>query len=150
MGVDTLLIEKKQVNKNMESYSYYKLKNENRISKIKSDLEESRTPELIKEFVGKEDETLNIVIKNIIEINDVSNINKEVIKWKISIHPMYIDLIKEFYELNENAVNNIDKIWISSFKSLANKIVWEIRLNKNKSKNYEFHLNQSLLIGIQL
>ena len=150
MGVDTLLIEKKQVNKNMESYSYYKLKNENRISKIKSDLEESRTPELIKEFVGKEDENLNSVIKNIIEINDISNINKEVNKWKISIHPMYIDLIKEFYELNENAVNNIDKIWISSFKSLANKIVWEIRLNKNKSKNYEFHLNQSLLIGIQL
>lgn len=134
----------------MESYSYYKLKNEHRISKIKSDLEKSRTPELIKEFVGKEDETLNIVIKNIIEINDVSNINKEVIKWKISIHPMYIDLIKEFYELNESAVNNIDKEWISSFKSLANKIVWEIRLNKNKSKNYEFHLNQSLLIGIQL
>jgi hypothetical protein len=150
LGVDTLLIEKKQVNKNMESYSYYKLKNENRISKIKSDLEESRTPELIKEFVGKEDENLNSVIKNIIEINDISNINKEVNKWKISIHPMYIDLIKEFYELNENAVNNIDKIWISSFKSLANKIVWEIRLNKNKSKNYEFHLNQSLLIGIQL
>jgi DNA primase large subunit len=134
----------------MESYSYYKLKNEHRISKIKSDLEKSRTPELIKEFVGKEDETLNIVIKNIIEINDVSNINKEVIKWKISIHPMYIDLIKEFYELNESAVNNIDKEWISSFKSLANKILWEIRLNKNKSKNYEFHLNQSLLIGIQL
>jgi hypothetical protein len=150
LGVDTLLIEKKQVNKNMESYSYYKLKNENRISKIKSDLEESRTPELIKEFVGKEDENLNSVIKNIIEINDISNINNEVNKWKISIHPMYIDLIKEFYELNENAVNNIDKIWISSFKSLANKIVWEIRLNKNKSKNYEFHLNQSLLIGIQL
>jgi hypothetical protein len=134
----------------MESYSYYKLKNEHRISKIKSDLEKSRTPELVKEFVGKEDETLNSVIKKIIEINDVSDINKEVIKWKISIHPMYIDLIKEFYELNESAVNNIDKEWISSFKSLANKIVWEIRLNKNKSKTYEFHLNQALLVGIQL
>lgn len=134
----------------MESYSYYKLKNEHRISKIKSDIEKSRTPELVKEFVGKEDETLNSVIKKIIKINDVSDINKEVIKWKISIHPMYIDLIKDFYELNEIAVNNIDKEWISSFKSLANKIVWEIRLNKNKSKTYEFHLNQALLVGIQL
>jgi hypothetical protein len=134
----------------MKSYSYYKLKNEHRISEIKSDFEKSRTPELVKEFVGKEDETLNSVIKNIIETNDVSEINKEVIKWKISIHPMYIDLIKEFYELNESAVNNIDKEWISSFKSLANKIVWKIRLNKNKSKTYEFHLNQALLVGIQI
>ncbi|MFT4757765.1 MAG: hypothetical protein ACI91R_002422, partial [Vicingaceae bacterium] len=103
----------------MKSYSYYKLKNEHRISEIKSDFEKSRTPELVKEFVGKEDETLNSVIKKIIKINDVSDINKEVIKWKISIHPMYIDLIKDFYELNEIAVNNIDKEWISSFKSLA-------------------------------
>lgn len=134
----------------MESNSYYKLKNDHRISEIRAQLKESRTPELVKEFLGKEGETLNIVIKNIIEINDVSDINKEVIKWKISIHPMYIDLIKEFYGLNESAVNNIDKEWISSFKSLANKIVWEIRLNKNKSKTYEFHLNQALLVGIQL
>lgn len=134
----------------MESYSYYKLKNERRVNKIKSDLKESRTPELVKEFVGKEDETLNFVIKNIIETNDISEINKEVIKREISIHPMYIDLIKEFYELNENTVSNIDKEWVTYFKDLANQIVWKIKFSKNKSKTYEFHLNQALLIGIQL
>jgi hypothetical protein len=139
-------------NKNidMKSYNYYELKNKERINKVTSDNEKSRTHELVKYFVGKEGETLENVIKDIIEITDVSEINKEVLKRKVSIHPMYIDLIKEFYELNKNTLNGIDKEWISSFKSLANKIVWTIRLNKNKSKTYEFHLNQALLIGSQL
>lgn len=134
----------------MNSYNHYELENEKRINKIKSNNEKSRTPELNGYFIGKEDETLERVIKNIIEITDISKINKEVLKGKVSIHPMYIDLIKEFYQLNESNVNEIDREWISSFKSLANKIVWRIRLSKNKSKTYEFHLNQSRLIGIQL
>ena len=134
----------------MNSYRYYELENEKRINKIKSDNEKSRTPELISYFVGKESETLDSIIKTIIEINDINEINKEVLKRKISIHPMYIDLIKEFYELNETTVNEIDQEWVSSFKSLANKIVWEIRMSKNKSTAYEFHLNQAHLIGIQL
>ena len=134
----------------MKNYRYYELENENRINKIKSNNEKSRTPELNNYFIGKESETLDSVINNIIEINDVSDINKEVIKRKLSIHPMYIDLIKEFYELNESNVNKIDKEWISSFKSLAEKIVWSIRLSKTNSKYYEFHLNQAHLIGIQL
>ena len=134
----------------MNSYRCYELENEKRINKIKSDNEKSRTPELISYFVGKESETLDSVIKTIIEINNINEINKEVLKRKISIHPMYIDLIKEFYELNEMTANEIDQEWISSFKSLANKIVWEIRMSKNKSTTYEFHLNQSRLIGIQL
>jgi hypothetical protein len=134
----------------MNSYRYYELKNEKRINKIRSDNEKSRTPEIVSYFVGKESETLDSVIKTIIEINDINEINKEVLKRKKSIHPIYIDLIKEFYELNESTVNDIDKEWISSFKSLANKIVWEIRLNNNSSNTYEFHLNQVRLIGIQL
>ena len=134
----------------MKDHNYYELENENRINKIKHNNEKSRTPELNNYFIGKESETLESVIKNIIEINNVSEINKEVIKRKTSIHPMYIDLIKEFYELNESNVNEIDKEWVSSFKSLANKIVWSIRFSKNNSKSYEFHLNQAHLIGIQL
>lgn len=134
----------------MESREYYQLENEKRINKIKFDNEKSRTPELISYFVGKESETLDSVIKTIIEINDINEINKQVLSRKISIHPMYIDLIKEFYELKEDSVNEINKEWISSFKSLANDIVWKIRFSKNKSKTYEFHLNQSLLVGIQL
>jgi hypothetical protein len=134
----------------MKSIGYYELENKNRINKIKSENEKSKTPELVKYFLGKEDEALESILKNIIEITDVSEINKEVIKRKISIHPMYIDLIKEFYELNQGSVDGISKEWISTFKSLANKIVWKIRLNKSKSKTYEFHLNQARLIGIQL
>ncbi|WP_123803512.1 hypothetical protein [Maribacter sp. 4G9] len=116
-------VHKYTKNIDMNSYRHYGLENEKRINKIKSDNEKSRTPELVNYFVGKESETLDSVIKTIIKINDVNEINKEVLKRKISIHPMYIDLIKEFYELNESTVNEIDEEWTSSFKSLANKIV---------------------------
>lgn len=134
----------------MKNRRYYELENENRINKIKFDNENSRTSELVKYFVGNEDKSLDSLLDNVIEFNNISDIKKEVKGSKLSIHPMYIDLIKEFYELNESSVNEIDKEWISSFKSLANKIVWKIRLEKNKTKNHEFHLHKCLLVGIQL
>jgi hypothetical protein len=64
----------------MKSIGYYELENKNRINKIKSENEKSKTPELVKYFLGKEDEALESILKNIIEITDVSEIKKEVIK----------------------------------------------------------------------
>jgi len=134
----------------MKSEEYYKIKESERINKIKEDNEKSRSPELIKSFIGNEDKSLDYLLEYIIELTDVSEIKREVNSRKLFIHPMYIDLIKEYYELNEEKAKEIDEEWVSSFKSIANNILWKIRLKKNTIKSYEFHLNQAQLVGIQL
>lgn len=118
--------------------------------KIKDDNEKSRSPELVKLYIGNEDKSLDKLLEYIIEITDVSEIKRRVDNSKLSIHPMYIDLIKEFYELNEEKAKEIEEEWVSSFKSIANNIIWKIRLKKNTIKSYEFHLNQAQLVVNQL
>lgn len=77
----------------MKSYRYYELENEKRLNKIKSENSKFRSPELIKYFIGNEEESLDALLEHIIEINKISHIKNKVDEYKLSNHPMYVDLV---------------------------------------------------------
>lgn len=141
----------------MKSRNYYESAKFDRHIKITKDMNDANEPELIKEFIGKEQEHKDRLLRQIIKLKNKSEVKRAIKDFEIFIEPMEFDLLNEFYNLNEENLKQLDNEWLPEFRNLAQNILWKIPQNERFiflekqiiSDEYQLHLSLIQLIQNQ-
>jgi hypothetical protein len=108
----------------MKSEEYYKLTERIRVKDIKENAEESYEQELVNLMEEVFKEGIDRLIKKIISLNDLEVINKELNEFKHSVTERDLDIIKEFFSLNNESVYKLDYYWVKELKRFGKNVLF--------------------------
>lgn len=128
----------------MKTEDYYKNAELKKNSKITNELNNSKSSELLKEFIGNEEKYKSLLIKMIIKSNDltIDKVYEIIENQKLFITVKDYDLFKEFFILEKNIIEKLEKNWLTEFRILGKLFLLEIYFKRNKENEEKSIINQ--------
>lgn len=109
----------------MESEEYYKKQELNRINRIIENAEYAHEPELPKIMKDVNKGSYERLIKIVIKLNNIEDIKKETTENRRIVSDRDLDLIDEFFSLNDDNINLLDEYWLKELKLFGRRVFFE-------------------------